>query len=614
MYVADLTEALHARYKDVKQQKPTILGSFRLSDQISSTYVPPICDTKTMVNHKCVTGTLVDYSGDMIKVIGMAHAGDRIVIHGEQGMGKTHSLRQCAIQWQNEHTQLKHYNHAYLLPVKEIRNRSQALERIICNDVGIAPEYLTTSVKINLRDKTTSSLILIDGYDELRDYEIRDSTIPHIISGEVAKSAVVIVSTRTECLTEVLDLTGGNCTLLTLGHLNLPSLYTFAEQGFPNDLNSFTNVCKLFTKDDHPVFPRDLLHKPFYLAISSYICKMYIEKKKNLETVRPYETLGALISKFWGHMLYMKETGKNSFELDLSSRLLDEKISADLRSTFDSVSRMSFECLDKGQYLFTKDISDNYLDKKKRNLKILRKLGPVNVSDDRFNFCHTVFQEFCAALHVAKDMGALHKLFRRYKARDSGDKQFERLRNVLAFAVSIRPTILDEIPSDNLPIPLLVSSSEEAEFRIDLSVETELVNECKVLNNKKQFISRLLCASFKPVKYVDSLPIVNHRAYEKFLCDITYEECLKLVKRAFGVDVSELAKISTSDDKIERAVLRPPEGSSHLVISDPVILTVLPSLDLGDTKTLSIHNISSTTFRHLTEDMVNITLALPLNH
>ena len=132
----------------------------------------------------------------MLEALGKAHQGDRIIIHSSAGMGKTYTAAHCELSWQEGDHRLTNYQHMFFLPVKKMRNRGEVIERVICHVLHIVPKLLASNVRLALRDTTTRSLIIIDGYDELKDEEKEKTVVTQLISGDKARSAVVVIATR----------------------------------------------------------------------------------------------------------------------------------------------------------------------------------------------------------------------------------------------------------------------------------------------------------------------------------------------------------------------------------------------------------------------------------
>ena len=185
---------------------PYIVLLWGLSDQCTYSkqsadmpfiFVPPTCDVERINTD----GESSYYTDDILEALGKAHQGDRIIIHASAGMGKTYTAAHCELSWQEGDHRLTNHQHVFFLPVKK-RDRSEVIERVICHDLHIVPILLASNVRLALRDTTTRNLIIIDGYDELKDEEKEKPIVTQLISADKARCAVVVITTRAYSIPE----------------------------------------------------------------------------------------------------------------------------------------------------------------------------------------------------------------------------------------------------------------------------------------------------------------------------------------------------------------------------------------------------------------------------
>ena len=112
-------------------------------------------------------------------------------------------------------------------------------------------------------------------------------------------------------------------------------------------------------KDTHIFFDLDFVSTPLFLATVCYICKRSITKCGELNTLYEIKTTGCLISTLWGHIIRTKHTGK--IEIDLSLGLIDENTKPEIKPMLNAAAKMSFDCLEMGQYIFTDEILERHL-------------------------------------------------------------------------------------------------------------------------------------------------------------------------------------------------------------------------------------------------------------
>ena len=572
--------------------------AFHQSTVMPDIFVSPICDMTRNSRNK----NILKKSGDMLDLIGEAELGDRIMIHASAGMGKTYTMAHCVKQWQ-EGNVLQDYKHVFLLPVRKIRNRKEDIERVICHDLNIVPISFATIVRQSVEnDSSTRNLILIDGYDELRADEKQDSIIADIISGKAAQSSIVVVTTRPEDISNIKQLVKKRPTYVdvTLRKMSQQAIYRYIGQAFPDEPKSFELVCRDLTSDYLIFFPRDFVSTPLFLAILCYICRISLNQGRRLELLYEIKTVGALITTFWGHMIRMKETGTVGINLCLG--LFDENTPEGIKWMFSCVAKMSFDCLETGEYIFTDEIMQHNWEQNDVKKSYLSKLGPVEIFDGGMMFTHKLFQEYCAAHYVVKDRDAFKKLLILRSSRHEKSNTFEKFRKTIVFAVGINPKLLNDFPVEGYKVSLVVS--REGEYRLYLSLESELFNECKERAIADSFLARIMKAPVDTVRIVNTLPDINHKAYREFLTHVTHDECFTLVKTAFPSQKQLTFLLGGHSTTYTVPLIQHPDGLDDLIISDPVIILVLASVYLGRTKRLSLNNIKPDTLRHLIHKQV----------
>ena len=307
-HLPGLTNQLQLKYREMKVNNSSLFSRpFHQPTYTTHIFVRPTCKTTRYSGDEYQQET-----GDVLDIIEKAQPGEKIVIQASAGMGKTYTIANCAIQWQEGNDRLTKYKHVFCLPVRRIRNRSEVIERVICRDLNIVPISYTTSVRLALRNVPVSnSLILIDGYDELGDDEKHNSIIADILIGKIATRSVVVVTTRPNDIQNIKELVGDKYVDITLKRLSKKSIYKYIELAFPNDYASFRLVCRDLTRDYHIFFPNDFVSTPLFLALVCNICRISIQQNTNLDLLYKIRTVGALIATFWGQMIRMKKNWKN---------------------------------------------------------------------------------------------------------------------------------------------------------------------------------------------------------------------------------------------------------------------------------------------------------------
>ena len=433
LHSIELTRKLRSKYKEMRNTRSSLLSRpFYQTKDSEDNFVDPACDVTINSGDEQIRTN----SRDMLDIIGEAQSGEKIVIHASAGMGKTYTMTHCVTRWQEGDDRLQSYKHVFFLPVRKICNRSEVIERVICHDLDIVPQSYATSVRLALRNLPSSkSLILLDGYDELRDNEKQISIVAKILSSKIAKRAVVVVTTRPEDIPHIKHLINNQYVDVTLKKLSEQAVYRYIEQAFPNDYDSFQLVCRDLTRDYHIFFPKEFVTTPLFLALICHICRISIRNNKTLDMLYEIKTVEALIGSLWGHMIRVK-TGKEDIDhADFVSSLFDKGTPEDIRWMFHCVARMSFHCLQKGEYKFTDEIMRNNLENKYIKASYLSKLGPVDIIDGGMVFIHKLFQEYCAAHYMTEDNAVFMEMLSLCHLRHENMHMFETFRTSIVLAV-----------------------------------------------------------------------------------------------------------------------------------------------------------------------------------
>ena len=97
-------------------------------------------------------------------------------------------------------------------------------------------------------------------------------------------------------------------------------------------------------------------------------------------------------------------------KIDLSLGLIETNTKAETKYMLNSAAKMSFVCLEMGQYIFTEEILKRHLKESDVFPEYLSKLGPVEFVDGGIMFSHKLLQEYSAALCLARDINAQKKV------------------------------------------------------------------------------------------------------------------------------------------------------------------------------------------------------------
>ena len=224
-------------------------------------------------------------------------------------------------------------------------------------------------------------------------------------------------------------------------------------------------------------------------------------------------------------------------------------------------------------------------------------------------FFHAIFQEYAAAIHIARDDTALSIVLEAYKSRQYNPVLFEKYRQALVMAVGIRPDILNKICTVDLENTLFIT--DEPEYRLNLSLECDLVHACSIHDDDdtkviiQQFVSHIINSSVSRIVRCKYLPEPNRWSYTRFLTLLNYSDCLKLIRKTH-ILINNMEEDTCPFDEACTPEISPPDGGTYQAIRDPILLAALPSVDLGKTKTLGIFSIRAMVLRFIADDIVSI--------
>ena len=316
VYCTGLEKENRATYENLENDvSPQTTGSFPLGIFSSKIFVPPVCHAKRMQAGEHTVDEDLEKQNNIFDILETAKSGDRIMIHAMAGMGKTYLASHIVGRWYQEHPKLTRFKYVFLLRSRLIHNHNEVLERVICHDLKIIPDSLTGRVRLMLTFNASPCLILIDGFDELNDDQKDVTVLNKIISGEVGKNAVVVVTSRPEGTQDIRDLTGGKYIDLPLQKLTTRGMLTFVHQYFPEveDKSLFEKISKVLKVDHHSLVPDELSSIPLFLSMICYMCKREIDATGTISKFKELRQIsrGATIATFWALLIDVKARKKS---------------------------------------------------------------------------------------------------------------------------------------------------------------------------------------------------------------------------------------------------------------------------------------------------------------
>ena len=227
-------------------------------------------------------------------------------------------------------------------------------------------------------------------------------------------------------------------------------------------------------------------------------------------------------------------------------------------------------------------------------------------------FFHNLFQEYAAALHITRDKDALTQVITALKSRHQPGSNFANYKDSLILAAGIDPNILKQLSGESFELDIAVLETPEPSYVMDLSLESAIVYEGMIYDDvATKFIAKMIKSPVNKIIKTTALPDINDRAYKYLLARMEYNDCLKLI---WGVHLLIAAKISKSGkrktvktdfDETCVPIISPMDKSDFQAIRDPILLAVLPSVDLGATKRLSVFCTKPSVLKFLAEEHVS---------
>ena len=608
LVLSGLEEENRSAYEELENDvSPQTSGSFSPGIFSSKIFVPPVCHAKRIQAGEHILDGDLEKQNDIFDILETAKSGDRIMIHAMAGMGKTYLASHIVGQWHQQHPQLTRFKYVFLLRSRLIHNHNEVLERVICHDLKIIPDSLTGSVRLMLKFNASPCLILIDGFDELNDEQKDVTVLNKIISSEVGKNAVVVVTSRPEGRQDIRDLTCGSHIDLPLEKLNKRGMFTFVQQCFSEDKIIYDKICKVVMHDRHSLVPDDLASIPLFLSMICYICKREVDTTGTISSLKEFKQIsrGSTIATFWALLIDVKAR-KRSANPKIFQSLKDAKLSSLKNLLLYALAKMSFECLGNGVSVFTEEILKN----NELEPEAVVNLGPIEMVGGGMIFFHKLFQEYAAALHMTRDKDALSQVIAALKSRHKPGSLFTNYKNSLILAAGIDPNILQQLSQDEFELNIALRITSEPSYVLDLSLECALVHECgmKYDDVVDSFVRKVVERPLVKIFTYDEVIILDPKTYKSLLARMQYHDFLKLVwKVHLLLDETRNHTLAERHPDVDNIpVISPPNGCTYQAMRDPILLAVLPSVNLGTTKRLGIFCTKPSTLRFLAEEHVSI--------
>ena len=312
----------------------------------SNVYIAPRCEATRKVDGQLVEDTPLRNTSNFIDILQNARLGDTIMVHAAAGFGKSSLLCNTVLQWLNGH--LSKYKYLYLLTVREIRNHTEVLERVITRDLELLPKDCESAVRMSLKFCAKECLFLVDGYDELSDDVKGYSNLNDLLTRRKYNDSmkhkmtsfiedyIVVISTRPNCVQHILEKTSGHLIDLPLHPLSDNDVQLYVKENFADNKDM---VHKFLLKI--PALS-DMLKVPLFLMMLCKICKDVLNKHVNLSTLSSMRTASVILNNFCILLLGIKHNKAPGIQQDILW-----KRERETQSRLDNLTQLCFDTLEK---------------------------------------------------------------------------------------------------------------------------------------------------------------------------------------------------------------------------------------------------------------------------
>ena len=323
-----------------------------------------------------------DYRSSFSSII----EGDRILVEGRPGSGKTTLVHRISQDWARGKLKWKCVRLLFLVHLRGFRSNPLVTLNDIVSQHFSCNEDLDVVCKYAEKRKGFGYCFILDGLDEYQPSK-KNVFIHNLIRKKTLPNAVVIVSSRPAAVAEYRKLASKR--IEVIGFFKEQILEYIQSYKFSSQCNCSSLISYL---SEHPN-----VHHMCYLPIqSAMICFLFDEDKglPNTETQIYMEFAKHAILR----SLYRSEDKKHTYLQSLHS------LSGPDGEVFHSICKLAFEkTIASLQILEQADV-----DKFCNCLKIGDALGLIVVDNKAtkagfqniYTFCHLTFQEFLAACHI----------------------------------------------------------------------------------------------------------------------------------------------------------------------------------------------------------------------
>ena len=568
--------------KELPKSCMALLRTTMSADEWLGEIIPLAYDIKTLLGNQMIElpGLRIPY------FLEITPPKSRILLYGEAGTGKSTTLSELCTSWKKRIQLSMRFSHAYLIPIRNIVNPYASLEHIICQDLEIVPAHEEQAVRRFIKFNSKSVIWFLDGYDERTSHGKKETTINKLISGKTATNSTVVVTSRSP-----------DADLLSSIMTNkVAEIYMkgFDESGVRRYLNklptdwapSYRNLVL------NSNIPKELLKSPLIVAMVCYIHQKVKngDKEGGINTIKLVNT-SSVLDAVCGIFLGIKEEKAEGCELFKYAGYRDERLSKKVKGVIGTITKLAFHYLSAGKY-------DIHIDKFNENNVYeddLKNIGILNLANSKYSFIHLLLQEHAAAHHMADSEDDLKHILALLKKPGLMVTKLGVLSSPLLFVVGLKPSVLNLIgdAAKELSVVRIIQSDSVTNCNnldLELSYQARLFHECHDPNTRARYVDKLKQYSLpaEPVT-LSHPPQIQASAYITLVDALGLDGCLHLLK-----EVHKDAMIITG----RRVTLSAPNGSSTRYITDTILISCLPVVDMIQTERLVIQYSSLHVLAH----------------
>ena len=512
-----------------------------------------------------------------------------VFLYGEAGIGKSTTLSYLCSEWNKGHVWSDRFAHAYLITVRSITNHTAPLEYIICHDLKLVPPEHEQSIRRFIKFNGRSVIFFVDGYDEKTDHGFNEITINKLISRKCSPNSTVVVSSRPHMAAD----------LEAIRKTNTWEIHVrgFDDIGVKRYLNHLPQEWAPSYHDlmMNSSITQELLKSPLILAMRCYVHQKYYDRTGERSSLHLVSTCSVL-DAVCGILLGIMEEKKTGRHLQHYTSYRDERLGRKMRGITKALSKLAFHATQMNKFDFdVEELNENHIyDEDIANIGILR----LGIHNSKYSFIHPLFQEHAAAYHMADNAGDLNRVLSLLQKPGLTTTKLNNFSNPLLFAVGLDESVVDKIGATDVNLPVVKVACETnamtkyTNLDFELSYHSRLLQECNDSVTKEAYLQKI--KHYLLPSEPDSLtyePQIEASAYIYVIDALGKDGCISLLQR-----------VHTDDMRIEedRVTLSPPEGGNTRVISDTLLISCLPVIDITHTDRLIIQHGSLRALTHTT--------------